>query len=543
MTDNVVPSLLRGFPLILPEIVLAVTSCIVFLGGTVRASRHVWAGVSFFGIVLAFLFVPYANDIGTAEGMNLFVSPISLDALGQYTRLVALSLGALLVLLSWDQLQDQHAGDYFGCLLVVVAGLSLTGSANELVTLFLALELISIPTYIMLYLPKHDDASQEAALKYFMLSVFSSAILLFGFSYLYGLTGSTNISVLMHTLYQVQWDDSVQVLNFENVPMLSLIAVIMIIAGLGFKITAVPFHFYAPDVYQGTSTVMAALLAVVPKVAGFVALLRLFGFVTPQVLGITTTGSGTLLSPDVPVLLWFLAAITMTVGNVFALLQKNLRRLLAYSSIAHAGYMLIGLAATPYIPSSFRSGETGAEVLLLSGVAAVLLYLVAYALMTVGAFAVISYIDSEARPVETEDDLAGLARTHPVLAIMMVVFMFSLIGIPFTAGFLGKLMVFFSALAVGPEHATFFRALALIGMVNAAIGGWYYLRIITAMYLRTSIRPVEPKKSIPGFATILLCAVFTIGLSIPPLSTWFWGMASNAGSGTPSLIQYDTEQQ
>ncbi len=549
MTDTVVPSLLRGFPLVLPEIVLAVASCVVFLGGTIRAGRHLWAGVTLLAIVLAGLFIPLANDAATAEGMNLFASPLNLDALGQYTRLFALGVGGLLVLLSWDRLEDRHAADYYGCLLVVLAGLSLSGSANDLVTLFLALELISIPTYVMLYLPKHDDASQEAALKYFMLSVFSSAILLFGFSYLYGLTGSTNVSVLMHTLHQVQWDSSTPVLNSEpgalnsdNVPVLSLVAVIMVMAGLGFKITAVPFHFYAPDVYQGTSTVMASLLAVVPKVAGFVALLRVFGFVTPQSWGLDPSESGRLLSSQVPILLWFLAAITMTVGNVFALLQKNLRRLLAYSSIAHAGYMLIGLASTPFVARAFRSGDY--ETTLLLGVGSVLLYLVAYALMTIGAFAVIAYLDSPSRPVETEDDLAGLAKTHPLISILMVVFLFSLIGIPFTAGFFGKFMVFFSAIAVSSSaYAGFFRGLALIGMVNAGIGGWYYLRIITAMYLRTSIRPVEPRKSIPGFITILVCAILTVAVSIPPLSTGLWKMTQDASAGAPSLMQSENHAE
>jgi NADH-quinone oxidoreductase subunit N len=282
----------------------------------------------------------------------------------------------------------------------------------------------------------------------------------------------------------------------------------MIVSGLGFKITAVPFHFYAPDVYQGTATPAAALLAFVPKVAGFVALLRVLGFV-----GLDPTASGMNCGKETPVFLWILAAFTMSFGNVLALLQTNLKRLLAYSSVAHAGYMLVGLAAAHHIQISDNvSGWAGI------GVPAVLFYLVAYGGMTVGAFAVLAYLSTPDRTVENEDDLAGLSRDHPGLALMMVLFLFSLIGIPLTAGFVGKLFLFLGALAVDGERAVFYRDLAILMAINAAVGAWYYLRIITKMFLHTPMKPLEPAgvaQSWPVLAALWICTVLTLGLGLP----------------------------
>ncbi len=275
-------------------------------------------------------------------------------------------------------------------------------------------------------------------MKYFLLSVFSSGILLFGFSYLYGLAGTTNIATLYDTLNRT---------DTRDLPAIVHIAVVMVIAGLGFRITIVPFHFYAPDVYQGVSTVGAAMLSFVPKVAGIAALLRVLGYVTPAGIFEGNGFIGMALSTQVPIILWFLAVVTMFLGNILALLQDNLKRLLAYSSVAHAGYMLVGLAVAPYLRG--LSGTADPD-----GIEAILYYLVAYGAMTVGAFAVLAYLDSPESPIDTVDDLAGLSRGHPLLALVMTVFMFSLIGIPLTAGFTGKFLVFFGAMAVpSAEHA------------------------------------------------------------------------------------------
>lgn len=518
MTEaEIIANLLSSFRLILPEIALVGVACIVFVGGTLMANRHLWAAVSLAGLALAFALVPLAMPVLDGPP-NVYVNPLLGDALAHFIRLLALGGGAVLILLSWNEVGDRQAADYFACLLILLAGLALTGAANELVTLFLALELISIPTYVMLYIPRHDQAAQEAALKYFMLSIFSSALLLFGFSYLYGLTGSTNLAVLLDTLNG---------LGGSDVPLSAQVAVIFVVAGLGFRIAAVPFHFYAPDVYQGTSAAMAGLLAFVPKAAGFAALLRVLGFV-PAEWALGDLPIGTALSSQVPILLWFLAAVTMFLGNVLAVRMQegdSVQRLFAYSSIAHAGYMLIGLAAAPYL----RRGP-GPD-----GIEALLFYLVAYSVMTLGAFAVLAYLHSPERPVQSVDDLAGLGRTHPWVAALMTVFLFSLIGIPFTAGFNGKLLIFLGAIGVNdpePERARIvilFRVLAVIGAINAAIGAWYYLRLIAVMYLRTALKPVSRPGSVPGFAAIAVCAALTIGLSLPPAGDWLLRAAHDAG--------------
>ncbi len=509
---------------LVPETVLIAFACLVFFGGTFKACRHCWAMTSLLGLLAAFLaltLMPVEPPATAREGLAItYGNPLIFDTLADLIRLIALGSGALLVLFSWNELPDRHASDHHACLLVISAGVCLTAAANDLVTLFLALELVSIPTYVLLYLPRHDDAAQEAALKYFLLSVFASGLVLFGFSYLYGLVGTTNISAIVHTLNSPES-------TLYDMPALAQVALIMVVAGLGFRITAAPFHFYAPDVYQGAPTIGAALLAFVPKVAGFVALLRVLGFVLPE--GVTARNGliGMGLSDQVPILFWFLAVITMFVGNILALLQDNIRRLLAYSSVAHAGYMLVALASAPYLAAA-RLGPDGIPRLGPDGIQAILYYLVAYGGMTVGAFAVISYLSTRDRPLETVDDLAGLSRTHPGIALTMAIFLFSLIGIPLTAGFTGKFLVFFGAMAVPGEPMSLFTVLAVLGMINAAIGGWYYLRVVAVMYLRNAVRPIEAPRNVPILVTLGLCLVVTIGLSIPPGANWLLQAAKAA---------------
>jgi NADH-quinone oxidoreductase subunit N len=497
MTDLQAQALAGILHYLVPEMILGALACLVFLGATVRADRHLWGCLALAGFVGALAALHFGPGNGPAPA-ELTTVPVLFDPLANFLRALALLAGIVFVLFSWNEVPDQQAAEWHACLLILVVGIGLVGSANDLVTLFLALEMVSIPTYVMLYLPRHDDAAQEASLKYFLLSVFSSALLLFGLSYLYGITGTTNLTQIMHTLNAQE--------SARDIPLVASIALITIVAGLGFRVTAAPFHFYAPDVFQGTPTINAALLAWAPKVVGFVALLRVLGFVLPATVA-PPDAIGTGLSDQVPILFWFMALITMTWGNLLALLQDNLKRLLAYSSVAHAGYMLIALAAAPYQDSG-------------DGVEALLYYLVAYGVMTVGAFAVLAYLTTPERPVDTTDDLAGLSRSHPGLALMMAIFLFSLIGIPLTAGFTGKLLIFFGAMAVRAEHAYLYWVLALVGVINAAIGAWYYLRLVAVMYLRQPLEPLAPRRNVPGLVTVLVCAVLTVALSMPPGSTW-----------------------
>jgi NADH-quinone oxidoreductase subunit N len=487
--DSDVTSTLQGvFGLVIPEAILIAAACVLFLGSTARGSRDLWGGATLVALIAAF--VAFWFGPRTSSSSVATVSPVWIDGFTFYVRLISLVGAAVLVLMSWSEVTDALAGEYFGCVLLIAAGTSLTAAANELVTLFLSLELISIPTYVLLYLARNDRPAQEAAVKYFLLSVFSSAFVLFGFSYLCGQTGTTNLPAIQAAYAS---------LGSGRMPVMALVAVVFVVAGLGFRITAVPFHFYAPDVYQGTSTSIAALLAFVPKVAGFAALIR--------VLGLAGRGDPALGTDyHVALLFWILATITMTLGNVLALWQDNLQRLLAYSGIAHSGYMLIGLTTAPILFMQEGPGAPG-------GIPAVLVYLVAYGAMTLGTFGVLALLNSTGRRVERVDDLAGLARTHPGLALAMSVLLFSLIGLPLTAGFIGKLMLFMGAIET---QQTLFMALALVGALNAAIGAYYYLRIVGVMYLRGALHPIDQPRCLAGRIALAACVVVTVVFGMYP---------------------------
>jgi NADH-quinone oxidoreductase subunit N len=494
---------------LIPEMVLVVCACALFIGGLYKSDRNLWGGVAVAGVLLALLvaLVPQTGQ-SLPSPDAVFGVPLLFDSLAQLTRILTLVTGVIFLLLCWHDLPEGQAANHHACFLSILAGVSLVGSANDLVALFAALELVSIPTYVLLYLPRADDAAQEASLKYFLLSVFSSAFLLFGFSYLFGLCGTTNIAAIQAILYGAPVEDSRAVSGLAQISML------MIAVGLGFRITAVPFHFYAPDVYQGATTSGAAFLSYIPKLAGFVALLRVFGFIVPSAVVIPDNRVlGISLNDQVPILFWFLAALSMTIGNILALWQDNLKRLLAYSSVAHAGYMLVALASAPYL--------TGPDSPT-SGVAALLFYLVAYGTMTFGTFAAILILHRPERPVETVDDLAGLSQSHPATALMLTVLMLSFIGIPFTAGFTGKFFIFFGALSVQGPVGWLYPSLAVLGFVAAAAGAWYYLRIVSVMYLRTAVKPVTVAAAPQGLAALIACVVLTIALSIPPGARWLW---------------------
>jgi NADH-quinone oxidoreductase subunit N len=427
------------------------------------------------------------------------VAPFDPTGLAAFDRWLALGSAAVFLLLAWPEMRDGNAADYAACTLVVAAGVSLVGRANDLVSLFLALELVSIPTYVLLYLPVRTRIAQEAAVKYFLLSVLSSAVLLFGFSYLYGLTGTTNLGALVQTLSEA---------HRQAVSPMALVAAMLAIAGLGFRVTAFPFHWYAPDVYQGAPTGVVAQLSFVPKAAGLVALARLLGLLSPPIDRLPFDTVHTL----IPLMLWIIAAATMTFGNVLALLQDNLKRLLAYSGIAHGGYMLLGLVVALSLPESrgTQPSQTGLD--------AVLFYLVAYGLMTVGAFAVLLHLSGTDGKAETVDDLAGLGQTHPVSAATLGVLLFSLIGLPLTAGFMGKFLLFVSAFdapAVGPMR-NMYRILAVVLAVNAAVGAVYYLRVLNVMYLRSPLQAGERSRGRPALAAAVACAVATVVLGVYP---------------------------
>jgi NADH-quinone oxidoreductase subunit N len=473
---------------LLPEFLLLATAIVMMTAGAfAQLPRRVWsitATVSFI-VAIATLLAIRGVDL------EIYATVALNDALGWYGRLVFALSGLVLLGLAHDQVDDTRAAEFFGALLIIFAGAMLVAAANELVFLFVGLELVSIPTYLLLYLPRRTPTTLEAATKYFFLSVFASALALFGFAYLYGVAGVSNLKAL---------GKMTDFLSGVPQPQLGLIAVVFVVAGLGFRVAAVPFHFYAPDVYQGSPTVVAALLAWIPKAVGFVAMVRVLTAVF---------GGDNEVARKALVLCWVIAAATMTLGNTVALLQENLKRLLAYSSIAHAGYLMIGIAV------AFRNRTVDVNFL---GTQGVFFYLVAYALMTVGAFGVIIALDRPERRVETVDDLAGLGFTRPLPAFAMALCLFSLAGVPIMAGFWGKFYIFASALTAGGEgEAAWFQALAIVGVVNAAIGAYYYLRIVVVMYLR-SASDAGPRAPIPWptAAAFGACAALSLILGCFP---------------------------
>jgi NADH-quinone oxidoreductase subunit N len=502
MTDPLLIQTFKGvFRLAAPEIALVGTACVVFLFGCAVNRRWLWFVVSLLGVILAMLL---AGLVKTQMPPLLSAAPLIPDAAADFVRWVSLISGAVLLFVAWAEVDRTNAAEYYGCLLVAVAGVSLVGRANDLITLFLALELISIPTYILLYLPARTKLNQEAAAKYFLLSVMSSGVLLFGFSYLYGLTGSTNLTVIA---------DAITKAHAEAVNPMALLAAVMVIAAVGFRVTAVPFHFYAPDVYEGGPAGVVAQLAFFPKVAGFLALARVFGLLgaNPQHIPFDA-------NTQIPLLLWILAILTMTLGNVLALLQDNVRRMLAYSSVAHGGYMLMGVVVASSLPDAKEMPGVG-------GIDAILVYLVAYGMMTIGAFAVILFLSTPERPVESIDDLAGIGQSNPISAGAMSIFLFSLIGMPLTAGFAGKLLLFVGAFyaPTGTFTATLFgvgvdlyRVMALFAAVNAAVGAYYYLRVVGVMFLRTPLRPATRSRAVPTFLAAVALAGATLFFGIYP---------------------------
>ena len=477
--------------ILLPEIlILLAATAMMTAGAFIKAPRRAWSIASAVTLLVALIaLVLLRNQVTDPYG-----SVALNDAMSGYGRLVFLLTGLLVLAMAHDQVDEARAPEFFGSLLFINAGAMLVTTANELVFLFVGLELVSIPTYLLLYLARRTTTTQEAATKYFFLSIFSSGLLLFGLAYLYGMLGVSNLKALAYFAQEP--------MTLPNTPhpILGLVALVFIMAGLGFRVAAVPFHFYAPDVYEGSPTIMAALLAWVPKGIGFVAILRTITAVIPTDVAPPTNN----LTQQAAVLAWIIAAVTMTLGNTVALAQTNLKRLFAYSSIAHAGYLMVGVTV------AFRNGPSLSGITL--GSESVLFYLVTYALMTLGAFAVIIGLSTPERPVETVDDLAGLAKTHPVMALAMAICLFSLAGIPPLAGFIGKFNLFVAAFSASTDHdERMYTSLAVIGVINSAIGAYYYLKIVVSMYYREPVgAPLSPRLKWPTAVAIGACSTLTV---------------------------------
>jgi len=459
---------------LLPEDILTLAAALIMLVEPLLpagSSRKPLGWLAILSTVAAGLSSWYQLSFGT---IHAFFGTIQVDAFSVFFHLLISAIVLVTLLSSLDYFEGNatHAGEYFALVLFGAVGMMFMTCSVELLMVFIGLEISSISTYIMAGFRKGVATGVESSIKYFLLGSFATAFFLYGIALAFGATGSTRIDAIAQTL------------GGSATPRLAFLSLAMIIIGLGFKVSAAPFHVWTPDVYQGAPAPVVGLMSTAPKAAAFAVLLR-----------ITFSGfSG--MEPRWSALIWIIAALSMTVGNLGALLQRDVKRMLAYSSIAHAGYLLVAFTAFPQ-----------------DGIAAACFYIAAYGAMNVGAFTVITQIAGYDEHARTLDDYAGLALKRPVLAAVLGLFLLSLIGIPFTGGFFGKFYVFAAALHSGRVW------LAVIGLLNSGVACFYYLRLLAALYSRQphedsrlSISPV----SVPAAVALTLTAVATLLLGIAP---------------------------
>ncbi len=452
----------------------------------------VWAS----GLLIADLFIPQerkgwtpalaALGLALTLGLTLaqvgrsgtgFAGMVVLDAFSVLANALLLTSGLLAIGLSWGYLQAQGIarGEYYTLTLFSVAGMMLMAQAADLIVVFLALEMFSLPLYVLAAFARPQAASEEAGMKYFLLGAFSAGFLIYGVALIYGATQTTALVGVATALAT----------STANLPLLAAGAGLVLV-GLGFKVAAVPFHMWTPDVYQGAPTSVTAFMAAGAKIAGFAALMRVFVQAFPTL--------GEKLTP----VLWVLAALTMIVGNLVAVAQANIKRMLAYSSIAHAGYILMALVA--YANEQVRA----------LAVAAALFYLLAYALVNFGVWGVVIAVEKTNNAGQELSDYAGLGRKAPWLAAAMTIFMLSFTGVPPTLGLIGKIYLFRVTVEAG------FLGLALIGVLTSLISAYYYLRVVVVMYMREG----DPQIATNGWqkGVILLAATLTVALSLVPVA-------------------------
>ncbi|MCC5830436.1 MAG: NADH-quinone oxidoreductase subunit N [Phycisphaeraceae bacterium] len=475
-----------------PEMVLSVGALLCLFLGLARSARVRHATPLIAGVSLVLCIVgPMAWSAArpAAPGEIALVLGLAATPMAAFLKITIASIGLLLLLVSYrtpDQLPQNieiersgaafdpgqtTRGEFFAFFLMSLAGAMLCAGADGLVWLFLALELTSLPTYIMLVTTRQSTLAREATVKYFFLGALAVAMFLYGFTLIYGATGVTQLYTTPVTegLATVQSVVAEWRQEGQPLPLMLLVGMGLAILGISFKIAAVPMHLYTADVYQGATTPMTAFLAFVPKTAGFASLVLLLGTL------------GWPLPEPIAAMLWIMAVLTMTVGNVLGLMQTSVKRALAYSSIAHSGYMLVGLLA------GSAAMEAGQPVVA-SGIAGILFYLVAYGVANLASFGVLGCLKRQGEEAETYQDISGLHHRHPWLAAIMLISLLSLIGLPPLVGFLGKIYLFAPAFFTG-EPAMIW--LVVIALINSAISAVYYLRIAAAIYFGQPSEEVE----------------------------------------------------
>ena len=442
-----------NLPLTLPALSLTVWACILLVIDLwiPKDRKETTAWLAAGGIVFAFLANAFLFNVNDEAFLGMFRA----DQMTAFLNAVILATAFIGILMSVEYVKRTgiERGEYYTLLLFTTIGMMFMVAANDIIMVFVALEVLSIPLYVLSAFRAPDLKSEESGLKYFILGAFASAFFVYGAALAYGATGTTNIPQLFTAVQSIGSGDGA-------LAMLLLGAGLMVV-GLGFKVAVVPFHMWTPDVYEGAPTPVTAFMSVGAKVAGFAALLRILGSGLPALVvldGQVTAAWQTAV--------WIIAAATMIIGNLVAVSQSNIKRMLAYSSIAHAGYILMAVAA---------AGTAGVADAAARGA---VFYLVAYMFTNLGAFAVAMALEKDDGTGTNIEDFVGLGKSRPQLALMMAVFMLSLAGIPGTAGFIGKWFVFQSSLDAG------IVVMAIIGVVTSVISGFYYLRVVVNMYLR-----------------------------------------------------------
>ena len=463
---------------ILPVTILTVWACALLLLDLFipKTRKGITALLSALGlaVTLGYTIAQIGNEVTGFNGM------VTLDGFSIFVNALLLVSGLLGVALAYGYVKRMgiERGEYYTLLLFSVVGMMLMAQATDLIVVFLALELLSIPLYVLAAFARPKQDSEEAGLKYFLLGAFSSGFLVYGIALIFGATQSTNIFAI------------VTAASASTGSLLLTIGAALLLIGFGFKVAAVPFHMWTPDVYQGAPTAVTAFMTSGAKIAGFAALLRVFATAFPS------------LAVDMTDVFWALAAVTMILGNVVAVSQTDIKRLLAYSSIAHAGYIL--MAFVPYGNDNVRD----------VAIAAGLFYLVAYVFTNFGAWGVVIALEKQEGKGLALDDYAGLAKRHPALAAAMTIFMLSLIGLPPTIGLIGKIYLFRAVIDGG------FIWLAVIGVLTSVVSAFYYLRVVVIMYMKDGEPTAEREPWLD--ATMIVTALVTVIVSFVPQFLFAW---------------------
>ncbi|MCP4727098.1 MAG: NADH-quinone oxidoreductase subunit N [bacterium] len=468
-----------------PELVLGITILVVIIADLVTSldKKLVNPLLSIIGLIISIYFSIQLLDI---PDRMIFGNMLIIDKFSIFFRIFFAFSTVIIILISLPTFKK--SGEYYALLISATLGMYLMAASVHIAMIILALEMVGLCCYILAGYRKYELRSSEAALKYMLYGAVSTGVMLYGFSFLYGITNQTDLYAIGEALRASNVDSFVL-----------MISVLFILAGLGYKIAMVPFHFWCPDVYEGAPTPITTFFSVGPKVAGVALLARFIYAGLSSQIGVTAESWASLNELDLPFLLAVLSAITMTIGNFSALAQKNMKRMLAYSSIAHAGYILMGFA--------IFTGQ---------GLTAILFYAIVYMFMNFGAFAVVDALAHKIKSEELED-YRGISKRAPFLCFAMVVFLLSLTGLPPTAGFIGKFMIF-ASLINGKLYW-----LAIIGALNSVVSLYYYFRVAKAMYLKdakdTEAEPIQSSAIHLVVITLLLIPTIIFGIFWSPLVT------------------------